>query len=96
MKVLVITSPTLFPSDPLPNAGVFFANLLRELSALVAKVVVVTPTAYVPPLLLKLPMFSAHRGMVYRQCWKGIEVFRPRAISVSRFGTARMLSLIHI
>jgi teichuronic acid biosynthesis glycosyltransferase TuaC len=50
----------------------------------------VTPTAYVPPPLLKLPMFSAHRGMVYRQWWKGIEVFRPRTISVSRFGTTRM------
>ena len=77
IKVLVITSTTLFPTDSRPTGGIFFANLLKHLKDLVARIVVVSPTAYIPRPLLRLSAFAYARGILPHQYWSGIEVFRP-------------------
>lgn len=83
MKILVITSAQTFPSDGRPNAGIFFANLLKRLEVLVDKIMVVSPVAYVPSPLQHSRKFSKHRLIRAHQWWCGIEVFRPQFLSFS-------------
>ena len=81
MNILVITSDSTFPSKTNPTAGIFFANLLRRLNALAGRLVVVTPVAYVPKPLERLPRFRSQLLAEYHDRWNGIDVFRPRYLS---------------
>jgi glycosyltransferase involved in cell wall biosynthesis len=83
VNILVIVGAYLFPSEGRPNAGIFFANLLKRWPALGARVVVVSPTAYIPAPLMGWRRFAHHRGIGGNQRWHGMEVFRPRYVSIS-------------
>jgi len=82
MKLLVITTMGLFPRKTSPMAGIFFAHLLRCLRPLVEQLIVVVPTTYIPKALLGLARFATHRNIGAREHWLGLEVLRPRFLSV--------------
>jgi glycosyltransferase involved in cell wall biosynthesis len=81
VNLLAITNVTLFPNEGQPTAGIFFANLLLRLRRHLERIVVVTPRAYVPLPLRHLDAFSWQRRVRPRQCWQGIEVYRPTYLS---------------
>ena len=76
MKILVITQ--MFPCIRHPTSGIFFANLIKELSSKVDELIVVTPRIYIPRFLSRFrkgwdkwyldPMKSKENGF---------EIFRP-------------------
>ncbi len=76
MRVLVISQ--MFPCNRFPTSGVFFANLMKELSPLVDELIIVTPRPYIPKILMKMNMRWGKWGldpMVSK--WEGIEIIRP-------------------
>jgi teichuronic acid biosynthesis glycosyltransferase TuaC len=77
MRILVVTTTHHFPSDPRPTSGIFFGNFLKHLGDCVQRIVVVSPTAYIPEPLMRLRAFAFGRGIRPHQYWRGIEVFRP-------------------
>ena len=82
LRLLVIAGAYVFPSEGRPNAGIFFANLLRRLLPLTDRLAVVVPTAYVPAPLAMLPRFAAQARASPHAFWHDIEVFRPRYLSL--------------
>ena len=81
MKILVVTNAGLFPSADKPWGGIFFANLLARLRPRLERLVVVAPTAYIPPPLDRLARFR--RRTRRRAVWRGIEVVRPPYLSLT-------------
>ena len=81
MNLLVLAGAYLFPNDARPHAGLFFARLLERMGPLVGRIVVVSPTSYVPAPLLGLERFSQRRKVRPHEHWRGIEVFRPEYLS---------------
>jgi teichuronic acid biosynthesis glycosyltransferase TuaC len=76
MKLLIVSS--MFPCKRHPTSGIFFANLLKELSQKVDEITLVCPRPYIPKVLTKIkkdwqkwyldPMISQQDG---------VEVIRP-------------------
>jgi teichuronic acid biosynthesis glycosyltransferase TuaC len=81
MKILVISY--MFPCRRHLTSGIFFANLLKELSSRVDELVVVTPRPYIPKFLVRIrkrwskwyldPMVSKENG---------VEIIRPYVLTL--------------
>lgn len=74
----------MFPCKRFPTSGIFFANLMKELSPLVDDLIIVTPRLYIPRILMKVnKRWNKWRLDPMVSKWEGMEIIRPFILHLS-------------
>jgi glycosyltransferase involved in cell wall biosynthesis len=83
----VLTLSTLFPDATRPNFGVFVEQQTLGLAARAdVDLRVIAPIGMPPWPLSALPQYRGFKGVPERELWKGLDVHRPRFVTVPGTG----------